>query len=82
MMTHSRPSFRPPYAHFSMIYVDHDGKVKVEESASIQEQNTTIFTPEVRQSFLEVLGERIGYQPPRRMSFHLQNVLAHTNPEL
>ncbi|KAJ5322757.1 hypothetical protein N7452_011046 [Penicillium brevicompactum] len=65
MMTHSRPSFRPPYAHFSMIYVDHDGKVKVEESASIQEQNTTIFTPEVRQSFLEVLGERIGYQSSR-----------------
>jgi hypothetical protein len=50
-----------------MIYVDHDGKVKVEESASIQEQNTTIFTPEVRQSFLEVLGERIGYQSSRRM---------------
>lgn len=51
-----------------MIYLDHDGKIKVEESASIQEQNSTVFTSDVRQSFLEILGERIGYHAPRRMS--------------
>jgi hypothetical protein len=68
MMTHSRSSFRPPYTHYAMIYLDHDGKLKVDESSSIQEHNATVFSPEVRQNFLEILGERIGYHaPPRRM---------------
>jgi hypothetical protein len=58
-----------PYAHYALIYLDNEGKLKVEESASIQEQNSTIFTPEVRQNFLEILGERIGYQPPMRRKF-------------
>lgn len=49
-----------------MIYLDRDGKLKVEESSSIQEQNSTIFTSEVRQNFLEILGERIGYHAPAR----------------
>ncbi|KAJ6164589.1 hypothetical protein N7470_003261 [Penicillium chermesinum] len=62
-MTPSR-SFRLPYAHYAMIYLDHDGKLKVDESSSIQEQNATIFSPDVRQNFLEILGERIGYQQP------------------
>lgn len=66
MMTNSRSSFRPPYAHFAMIYLDRDGKLKVDESSSIQEQNSTVFTPEVRQNFLEILGERIGYHAPAR----------------
>lgn len=54
-----------------MIYLDSEGKLKVDESPSIQEQNSTIFTPEVRQNFLEILGERIGFRQPvaRRMSF-------------
>lgn len=47
-----------------MIYLDRDGKLKVDESSSIQEQNSTVFTPEVRQNFLEILGERIGYHAP------------------
>ncbi|CAI7617818.1 unnamed protein product [Penicillium discolor] len=64
MMTNSRSSFRPPYAHFAMIYLDRDGKLSVDESSSIQEQNSTVFTPEVRQNFLEILGERIGYHAP------------------
>ncbi|CAI7603221.1 unnamed protein product [Penicillium glandicola] len=68
MMTSSRSSFRPPYAHFAMIYLDRDGKLKVDESSSIQEQNSTIFTPEVRQNFLEILGERIGYHAPARQT--------------
>ncbi|KAJ5836584.1 hypothetical protein N7447_002610 [Penicillium robsamsonii] len=64
MMSSSRASFRPPYAHFAMIYLDRDGKLKVDESSSIQERNSTVFTPEVRQNFLEILGERIGYHAP------------------
>ena len=64
MMTSTRPSFRLPHAHYAMIYLDSEGKLKVDESPSIQEQKSTIFTPEVRQNFLEILGERIGFHPP------------------
>lgn len=58
-----------PYTHYALIYLD-EGKLNVEESASIQEQNSTVFTPEVRQNFLEILGESISFYPPaaRRMS--------------
>lgn len=69
VMTHSRSSFHLPCVHYALIYLDNEGKLKVDESASIQEQNTTLFTPEVRQNFLEILGERIGFQrpvPPRK----------------
>lgn len=70
MMAPSRSShFRMPFAHYAMIYLDNEGKLKVDESASIQEQNSTIFTPEVRQNFLEILGERIGFHPPTRRKF-------------
>jgi hypothetical protein len=67
-----------------MIYLDRDGKLKVDESSSIKEQNSTVFTPEVRQNFLEILGERIGYHAPtRRMSnLHFQilkEMAMHTN---
>lgn len=70
MMTPTRsPSFRMPYAHYALIYLDNEGKLKVDESASIQEQKSTIFTPEVRQNFLEILGERIGFQQPMRRKY-------------
>lgn len=63
-----------------MIYLDHDGKLKVDESSSIQEQNSTVFTPEVRQNFLEILGERIGYHAPaRRMSSRPSAQSIYTN---
>ncbi|EDP50758.1 hypothetical protein AFUB_070990 [Aspergillus fumigatus A1163] len=44
--------------------------LKVIESPSIQEQNETVFTTEVCERFLEILGAKIGYQPPmvRRLS--------------
>lgn len=61
MTTPTRASFRLPYTHYALIYLDSEGKLKVDESPSIQEQNSTIFTPEVRQNFLEILGERIGF---------------------
>lgn len=51
-----------------MIYLDRDGKLKVDESSSIQEQNSTVFTPEVRQNFLEILGKHIGYASVCRTS--------------
>jgi hypothetical protein len=44
-----------------MIYLDCNGKLRVDESSSIQEQSYTIFTPEVRRNFLEILGKYIGY---------------------
>lgn len=74
MMTPTRPaSFRMPYAHYALIYLDNEGKLKVDESASIKEQNSTIFTPEVRQNFLEILGERIGLHQPLRRKLHLSS---------
>ncbi|KAJ5689407.1 hypothetical protein N7462_003799 [Penicillium macrosclerotiorum] len=64
MMTPTRSTFRMPYTHYAMIYLDNEGKLKVDESDSIQQQNSTVFTPEVRQNFLEILGERIGFHQP------------------
>lgn len=59
-----RSSINIPYAHYAMIYLDNMGRLKVTESPSIQEQNGTVFTPEVRERFLEILGAKVGYQPP------------------
>jgi hypothetical protein len=59
-----RSSINIPYAHYAMIYLDHMGRLKVTESPSIQEQNGRVFTPEVRERFLEILGAKIGYQRP------------------
>ncbi|KAK9588383.1 hypothetical protein V6Z90_005469 [Aspergillus fumigatus] len=59
-----RSSINIPYAHYAMIYLDNMGRLKVTESPSIQEQNGTVFTPEVRERFLEILGAKIGYQRP------------------
>ena len=40
------------YDHYVLIYLDRDGTLKVDESYSTQEQ-MTLFTPEMRQNFLE-----------------------------
>ncbi|KAH1452265.1 hypothetical protein KXW57_003988 [Aspergillus fumigatus] len=63
-------SINIPYAHYAMIYLDNMGRLKVIESPSIQEHNGTVFTTEVRERFLEILGAKIGYQRPkvRRLS--------------
>jgi hypothetical protein len=50
-----------PYAHYAMIYLNNIGRLKVMESPSIQEQNGTVFIPEVCERFLEILGAKIGY---------------------
>ncbi|KAA8641845.1 uncharacterized protein ATNIH1004_010784 [Aspergillus tanneri] len=59
-----RPSFNIPFAHYALIYLDNLGRLEVNESPSIREHNSTLFTPEVREKFLEVLGTKIGYHKP------------------
>lgn len=49
-----------------MIYLDRDDNPEIVESSSIRERNSTVFTPEVRQNFLKILGERIGSRAPAR----------------
>lgn len=64
-----RPAFNLPFAHYAMVYLDNMGTLRTSESSSVQEQGGTVFTPEVRERFLEILGGCIGYQRPmvRRM---------------
>ncbi|KAH1892749.1 hypothetical protein V6Z77_008279 [Aspergillus fumigatus] len=59
-----RPSINIPYTHYAMIYLDNMGKLQVTESPSIQEQDRTVFTPEVCKRFLEILSAKIRYQRP------------------
>ncbi|PWY72893.1 kinesin [Aspergillus heteromorphus CBS 117.55] len=63
-MMPSRATVNLPYAHYALIYLDNMGKLRVSESQSIREQQGTVFTPEVRDHFLEILGAKIGYQKP------------------
>lgn len=45
-----------PYDHYALIYLDADGEIKVDESHSTQEQNSTLFTADARRKFLEKQG--------------------------
>lgn len=63
-----------PGTDYALIYLNSEGKVKVEESAYFLEQKSTIFTPKVRQNFLEILGGRID----RKFNLNTQ-VLKHFN---
>ncbi|KAJ5328744.1 hypothetical protein N7452_009134 [Penicillium brevicompactum] len=65
-VTVSCASFSLPYNHYAMIYIDNEGIPQTIESRSIQEESTSVFTPEFRQNFLEILGSRIGYPQPNR----------------
>lgn len=47
-----------------MIYLDCDRKLGIVESSSVRGQYSTLFTPEVRQNFLEILGESIDSDAP------------------
>ncbi|KAL4933134.1 uncharacterized protein BDV17DRAFT_147954 [Aspergillus undulatus] len=60
----SRPTLDLPFTHYALIYYDNKGKIRIKESASIEEQNRSVFTPEVREKFLELIGPEIGYQKP------------------
>ncbi|PWY91440.1 hypothetical protein BO94DRAFT_544820 [Aspergillus sclerotioniger CBS 115572] len=70
MLPPSRTSVNLPYDHYALIYVDNMGKLRVAESPSIQNHHATIFTSEVRDSFLEILGAKIGYQKPTLQSIN------------
>ncbi|KAJ6101883.1 hypothetical protein N7486_004310 [Penicillium sp. IBT 16267x] len=70
-MLHDHSSFRLPYTHYAMIYLDHEGKLKTYESQFIQKQNASVFTSEVCQNFLDILGERIGYHQPTHQEMAL-----------
>ena len=59
-----RTSFNLPYTHYAMIYLDNLGRLKVQESSSIRETNGTVFTLDVQDKFLEILGAKIGYRRP------------------
>ena len=63
-MPSMRPFFHLPFAHYAMVYLDNMGRLRTSESPSVQEQGETLFTPEVRENFLEILGGQIGYQRP------------------
>lgn len=63
MMPSVRPSFNLPFTHYAMVYLDNMGHLRTSESSSIQEQGT-VFTSDVRERFLEILGGRVGYQRP------------------
>ncbi|KAF3403911.1 Uncharacterized protein F1880_010277 [Penicillium rolfsii] len=54
---------RVPFEHYVLIYVDDKRKLRVKESDSIREETSIVFTPEVRQNFLEILGDGIDHHP-------------------
>ena len=47
-----------------MIYLDTKGRLRFDNSPSIQEQNSTVFTPEVRRNFLMAAGKSSGFGEP------------------
>ncbi|RDW74333.1 uncharacterized protein DSM5745_06995 [Aspergillus mulundensis] len=59
-----RPSLCLPFEHYALIYYDNTGKIEVEESPSIREQNRSVITHEVRERFRDMIGPKIGYQKP------------------
>ncbi|BCS00451.1 uncharacterized protein AKAW2_50792A [Aspergillus luchuensis] len=70
MLPPPRTSINLPYAHYALIYLDHMGRLRVSESPSIRDNHATIFTSEVRENFLEILGARVGYQKPLLQSIN------------
>ncbi|KAL4900160.1 hypothetical protein BDW74DRAFT_182920 [Aspergillus multicolor] len=59
-----RSPLRLPFDHYALIYFDKSGKLEVDESSSIRDQNCSVITPEVRQRFCDMVGPKIGYQTP------------------
>lgn len=61
-----------------MIYIDHEGNLKVQESRSVQERGPSMFTPEVQQNFLQILGESVACRQSIRMQSHIfVYIMAH-----
>lgn len=63
----SRLPFALPWGHYAMIYIDYKGHLQVQESKSIQDRGSSVFTPEVRQNFLEILDDAIYCDQPTSM---------------
>ncbi|KAL4882779.1 hypothetical protein BJY04DRAFT_216876 [Aspergillus karnatakaensis] len=52
--THSPIPFSLPYSHYAIIYIDHQGELQAETSASIAGCEKSIFTEDVQNRFLKV----------------------------
>lgn len=63
-----QPQLHLPYPHYALIYIDNTGKLNIQESLSIKEQQRTMFSPSVQERFLETLGPKIGYHKPLALS--------------
>lgn len=50
-----------------MIFIDNEGHLQVEESQSVRDRGSSLFTPEVRQNFLEILGDPMYCRRSTRM---------------
>lgn len=74
MLPPPRTSINLPYAHYALIFLDHMGRLRVSESPSIRDNHATIFTSEVRENFLEILGARVGYQKPLLQSKYIHSI--------
>ncbi|KAJ6003593.1 hypothetical protein N7522_006285 [Penicillium canescens] len=57
--THPGSPLHIPHDHYALIYIDDRGKVQTRESQSIQEQGTSLFTPEVIWNFGGILNENL-----------------------
>ncbi|KAJ5800718.1 uncharacterized protein N7518_002786 [Penicillium psychrosexuale] len=68
---HYHSSFPFPYTHYAMIYLDNESKLKYYESQSIQEQDAIVFTSEVCQNFLDILGKPLSYHQPAHQEMDL-----------
>lgn len=48
------PAMEVPHPHYAMIYLDHNGELRVKASASIAGCGGAIFTPEVTDNFVKL----------------------------
>ncbi|OKO97529.1 hypothetical protein PENSUB_10323 [Penicillium subrubescens] len=67
----------PPHPHYAMIYLDHNGELRVKASASIAGCGGAIFTPEVTDNFVKLAAP----SPMANMQFHPSpNHMAERSP--
>lgn len=73
MMVPPRPDpLNLPFQHFATVYLDQNGIVKFSGSPSIGNGNRHIFTPELKERFLEAAG----IKPPSKSPYKFNCVLA------
>lgn len=64
-MSQTLPKF--PYEHYAMVYIDHQGIVRVRESPSVQNSKSGVFTTNLRREFLEIIAENPSNSTTNRM---------------